>query len=144
METGAIAEILGGQKVLGRAIWNPDDLAQLVRTGLPAGAVSALAAKLHLGNGVPSGKPGIPQRTLTRRLSHRSLLTSAESDRTVRMARVYANPVELIGDEDKAIEWLGIPDRALGGEKPMDQLDTDTGARMVEDILGRIAYGIYS
>ena len=130
METEAIAEILGGRKVLGKAIKNPDDLAQLVRTGLPAGSVSALAERLHLGNGVLSRKLGIPQRTLTRRLSHGSLLTAAESDRTVRMARVYANAVEMIGDPDKAIEWLGTPNRALGGERPLDQLDTDMGARM--------------
>ncbi|MBV8810403.1 MAG: DUF2384 domain-containing protein [Acidobacteriaceae bacterium] len=36
------------------------------------------------------------------------------------------------------------PNRALGGETPLDQLDTDTGARVLEDILGRIAYGVYS
>src|ERR1035438_3707676 len=78
METEAIAEILGGRKVLGKAIKNPDDLAQLVRTGLPAGSVSALAERLHLGNGVLSRKLGIPQRTLTRRRSeeHTSELQS--------------------------------------------------------------------
>lgn len=144
METEAIAEVLGGRKVLGKAIKNPDDLAQIVRKGLPAGSVTALAEKLHLGNRALSRKLGIPQRTLTRRLSEKLLLTSAESDRTVRMARVYANAVEMIGDRDKAIEWLGTPNRALGGERPLDQLDTDVGARMVEDILGRIAYGVYS
>jgi len=144
METEAIAEVLGGRKVLGKAIKKPDDLARLVRKGLPASSVTALAEKLHLGNNVLSRKLGIPQRTLTRRLSQRSLLTSAESDRTVRMARVYANAVEMIGDQEKAILWLGTPNRALGGEKPLDQLDNDLGARMVEDILGRIAYGVYS
>lgn len=144
METEAIAEILGGRKVLGRAIRKPGDLAHLVRKGLPAGSVTALAERLHVGNSVLSRKLGIPQRTLTRRLSQTSLLTPAESDRTVRMARVYANAVEMIGDEQKAIEWLSTPNRALGGERPLDQLDTDTGARMVEDILGRIAYGVYS
>lgn len=144
METEAIAEILGGRKVLGRAIKNPDDLAHLVRKGLPAGSVRALAEKLHLGNTDLSRKLGIPQRTLSRRLSKPSLLTPAESDRTVRMARVYANAVEMIGDRDKAIRWLSTPNRALGGEMPLDQLDTDMGARMVEDILGRIAYGVYS
>ena len=81
---------------------------------------------------------------MTRRLSKASLLTPAESDRTVRMARVYAHAVEMIGDRDKAIGWLTTPNRALGGERPLDQLDTDLGARMVEDILGRIAYGVYS
>jgi putative toxin-antitoxin system antitoxin component (TIGR02293 family) len=144
METAAIVELLGGRKVLGKTIKNPDDLTHLIRKGLPAGSITALAEKLHIGNSVLSRKLGIPQRTLTRRLSQALLLTPAESDRTVRMARVYANAVEMIGDQEKAIEWLSTPNRALGGERPLDQLDTDTGARMVEDILGRIAYGVYS
>ena len=144
MGAEAIAEVLGGRKVLGKAIKKSDDLALLVRKGLPAGSVTALAEKLHVGNNVLSRKLGIPQRTLTRRLSQSSLLTPAESDRTVRIARVYAHAMEMIGDENKAIEWLGTPNRALGGAQPLDQLDTDLGARAVEDILGRIAYGVYS
>lgn len=144
METEAIAEVLGGRKVLKKTVKKPDDLAQLVRKGLPASAVTALAQKLHMGSGLLSRKLGIPQRTLTRRLTQASPLTPAESDRTVRIARVYANAVEMIGDEEKAIEWLRTPNRALGGERPLDQLDTDMGARSVEDVLGRIAYGVYS
>ncbi|MGH9610522.1 MAG: type II RES/Xre toxin-antitoxin system antitoxin [Bryobacteraceae bacterium] len=144
METEAIAELLGGRKVLGKTVKKPDDLAQLIRRGLPASAVTALARKLRMGNSLLSRKLGIPQRTLTRRLSQASLLTPAESDRAARMARVYAGAVDMIGDEDKAVEWLCTPNRALGGERPLDQLDTDMGARMVEDILGRIAYGVYS
>jgi len=144
METNAIAKVLGGRKVLGKAVKKADDLAQLVRKGLPASSVTALADKLDMGNTVLSRKLGIPQRTLTRRLSLRSRLTTAESDRTVRFARVYVSAVEMIGDEDKAVEWLRTPNRALGGERPFDQLDTDLGAREVEDILGRIAYGVYS
>ena len=139
-----IAEILGGPKVLGRPVKSPGDLAHLIRTGLPAASVTALAERLHLVNGALSRKLGIPQRTLTRRLSQASPLTPAESDRTVRMARVYAHAVQMIGDQDKAIEWLNTPNRALAGDRPLDQLDTDTGARMVEDVLGRIAYGVYS
>jgi putative toxin-antitoxin system antitoxin component (TIGR02293 family) len=144
METAAVAEVLGGRKVLGKTIRKPDDLANLIRKGLPAATVTALAQKLHIGSTVLSRKLGIPQRTLTRRLSQRSSLTPAESDRTVRVARVYANAVEMIGDPEKAIEWLRTPNRALGGERPLDQLDTDVGAQMVNDVLGRIAYGVYS
>lgn len=140
----AIAEVLGGRKVLGKAVKKPDDLAELVRKGLPASSVKVLAQRLALGSTVLSRKLGIPQRTLTRRLSHRSRLTAAESDRTVRLARVYASAVEMIGDEEKAVEWLQTPNRALAGARPLDQLDTDVGAREVEDLLGRIAYGVYS
>jgi len=144
METETIAEALGGRKVLHKVIKRPGDLAKLVRQGLPATSVTVLAEKLDLGSTVLSRKLGIPLRTMTRRLSHGSRLTAAESDRTVRLARVYAGAVEMIGDEEKAAEWLQTPNRALGGERPLDQLDTDMGARMVDDILGRIAYGVYS
>jgi hypothetical protein len=47
--TAAIAGILGGRKVLGKAVRRPDDLAKLVRNGLPTGSVTSLAQKLHLG-----------------------------------------------------------------------------------------------
>ena len=50
----------------------------------------------------------------------------------------------MIGNAEKAVEWLRTQNRALGGKLPMDRLDTDLGAREVEDILGRIAYGVYS
>jgi len=139
-----IAEVLGGKKVLGRAVRSLTDLAELVREGLPASSVIALAEKLDLGNAALSKKLGIAQRTMTRRLSQHSRLSAAESDRTVRLARVYATAVEMIGSKEKAVEWLRTPNRALGGGRPIDQLDTDLGAREVEDILGRIAYGVYS
>jgi len=144
MTSQNIAEVLGGKKVLGRAIRSLTDLAELVREGLPANSVIALAEKLDLGNAALSKKLGIAQRTMTRRLSQHSRLSAAESDRTVRLARVYATAVEMIGNKEKAVEWLRTPNRALGGGRPLDQLDTDLGAREVEDILGRIAYGVYS
>jgi putative toxin-antitoxin system antitoxin component (TIGR02293 family) len=144
MKSEAIAEVLGGKKTLGRSIKSSLDLTELIRKGLPAVAVVSLAAKLDLKNAAISERLGIPQRTLTRRLSQHSRLTAAESDRTVRLARVYATAVEMIGNADKAVEWLRTPNRAIGGELPLDRLDTDLGAREVEDILGRIAYGVYS
>jgi putative toxin-antitoxin system antitoxin component (TIGR02293 family) len=144
METAAIAEVLGGRKVLGKAVRKPDDLAELVRKGLPARSIMPLAKKLACSNQILSRVLSIPQRTMTRRLSQGARLTAAESDRTVRLARVYAAAVEMIGDGDKAVQWLRAPNRALGGAPPMDLLSTDVGAREVEDVLGRIAYGVYS
>jgi len=140
----AIANVLGGRKVLGRTVKKADDLVELVREGLPVTSVTVLAERLDIGNAVLSQKLGIPLRTLTRRLSLRSRLTSSESDRMVRLARVFATAVEMIGEEEKAVEWLQTPNRALAGRRPLDELDTDVGAREVEDLLGRIAYGVYS
>ena len=86
---------------------------------------------------------GFPEE-LARRLAQHARLTAAESDRAVRLAQVYANAAETLGDGDKAAAWLKTPNRALRGGRPLDQLDTDPGVREVEDVLGRIAYGVYS
>jgi putative toxin-antitoxin system antitoxin component (TIGR02293 family) len=144
MTSAVIAEVLGGRKVLGRTVKSFAELAEMIRKGLPSGSLIVLGEKLDLKNAALSRNLGIPQRTLTRRLSRHSRLTAAESDRAVRLARVYATAVEMIGDADKAAKWLQTPNRALGGEVPIDQVDTDMGAREVENVLGRIAYGVYS
>jgi putative toxin-antitoxin system antitoxin component (TIGR02293 family) len=144
MTSAIIAEALGGKKVLGCSIKTFAELAELIRKGLPSGSLVVLGERLDLKNAALSEKLGIPQRTLTRRLSRHSRLTAAESDRTVRLARVYATAVEMIGNAGKATEWLRTPNRALGGEVPIDLLDTDLGTKEVENVLGRIAYGVYS
>lgn len=144
MAAYTIPDILGGEVILGRPIGKSGALAELVREGLPVRSLFLLAERLDLRQAEISEKIGIPQRTLTRRITQHSRLTPAESDRTVRLAQVYANASETLGDGDKAAAWLKTPNRALRGERPLDQLDTDPGVREVEDLLGRIAYGVYS
>jgi putative toxin-antitoxin system antitoxin component (TIGR02293 family) len=144
MAAHSVPELLGGEGLLGREVGQGGALAELVRQGLPAQSLSLLAKRLDLRQAEISEKIGIPQRTLTRRLQKHSRLTTAESDRAVRMAQVYATAVETLGSEEKAASWLKTPNRSLRGGRPLDQLDTDPGVREVEDVLGRIAYGVYS
>jgi putative toxin-antitoxin system antitoxin component (TIGR02293 family) len=144
MATHSVPEVLGGEHVLGRPVSKGGALAELVREGLPVKALLLLAERLDIRQAEISEKIGIPRRTLTRRLQQHSRLTAAESDRAVRLAQVYSTAAETLGDEQKAAAWLKTPNRALRGGRPLDQLDTDPGVREVEDVLGRIAYGVYS
>ena len=144
MAAHSVPDILGGEAVLGKPVRKRGALSELVRQGLPAKALLLLAERLDMRQAEISEKIGIPQRTLTRRLTQHSRLTAAESDRAVRLAQVYATAAETLGDGDKAAAWLKTPNRALRGGRPLDQLDTDPGVREVEDLLGRIAYGVYS
>lgn len=144
MATFTVPGILGGELVLGKPVRQCGALAELVREGLPAEALFLLAKRLDLRQAEISARIGIPQRTLTRRLTRHTRLTAAESDRTVRLAQVFATAAETLGSEEKAAQWLKTPNRALRGLCPLDQLDTDPGVREVEEILGRISYGVYS
>ena len=144
MATLTVPAMLGGEFVLGNPANQGGALAELVREGLPAEALFLLAKRLNLTQAEISAKIGIPQRTLTRRRTRNARLTAAESDRTVRLAQVFATATETLGTEERAAQWLKTPNRALRGGCPLDQLDTDPGVREVEDILGRISYGVYS
>jgi putative toxin-antitoxin system antitoxin component (TIGR02293 family) len=64
-----------------------------------------------------------------------------ESDRLYRLARIVALAKQFLGENEIAIRWLKTPNRALGGKLPLDLIDTEPGARSVENVLGRIAYG---
>jgi putative toxin-antitoxin system antitoxin component (TIGR02293 family) len=144
MATLAIPDVLGGEGILGGSYKRNGELAELVREGIPVKSLNLLALRLDLAQSEISEKIGIPLRTLSRRNAQDARLTPAESDRTVRLAQVYANAAETLGSGEKAAAWLKTPNRALRGGRPLDQLDTDPGVREVEDLLGRIAYGVYS
>lgn len=79
-------------------------------------------------------------QTMARRRQARRLRVD-ESDRLYRIAHVAGQAVSVFGSEDKAVTWLQRPNRALNGELPIRLLDTDIGARQVEDILGKIEHG---
>ncbi|HXR37466.1 MAG TPA: antitoxin Xre/MbcA/ParS toxin-binding domain-containing protein [Terracidiphilus sp.] len=144
MSIAEIVEVLGGRKTFARPIRKADDLVRQVRAGLPASTVTMLAEVLSLQRAQVAKQLNIPVRTLSRRLANKSLLTHDESDRTLRMARVVALANEVLGTEEKASRWMVAPNRALGGERPFDRLDTELGVRSVEEILYAIAYGMYS
>jgi len=144
MTVAAIAEVLGGKKALKRKIETSSDLVELTRTGLPVAILTAVAHSLAVHRVTVARLLGISERTLSRRVTINARLTAEESDRMVRLARVLALAKETLGTMDKAGRWLQTPNRALEGERPFDRLDTDAGVRSVEQVLGRIAYGVYS
>ena len=144
MSVAEIVAVLGGRKTFKRPVRSTDDLAQQVRFGLPASTVERLAGTLSLHRSQVAERLNIPSRTLSRRLAAKSRLTHDESDRAMRMARVVALAKEVLGSDEKASHWMSNPNRALGGKRPFDQLDTEPGVRSVEEVLYGIAYGMYS
>ncbi|HVA65191.1 MAG TPA: antitoxin Xre/MbcA/ParS toxin-binding domain-containing protein [Terriglobales bacterium] len=140
----AVVEVLGGAERLGRPIRNAAELRAAIREGLPTASLQALAERLALDRDTAAIAFGITPRTLSRRLSGQERLTPLESDRVARVARLFSSAIATLGEESKAAAWLRTPNRALNGETPLGQLDTDPGTSAVEAVLGRIALGGYS
>jgi putative toxin-antitoxin system antitoxin component (TIGR02293 family) len=144
MTATAISEVLGGRKMLRRRVECDFELIALTRAGLPVQTLTRVAEELNVERKELARIVGISERTLSRRMGSGERLTAEESDRTVRLARVVAHARKTFGTTAKAALWLQTPNRALEGQKPLTMLDTDSGAREVDTILGRIEYGLYS
>ena len=71
-------------------------------------------------------------------------LSSEESERLYRIAFLVERAVQVLGSLESAQRWLDTAKHALGGVSPLVFAKTEPGAREVEDLLGRIEYGIPS
>jgi len=141
--TTKVIETLGGKRVLKRDISSETELREAVRDGLPYASFAVVTEKLGLKGNEASVVIQLPLRTIARRKKENKLRPD-ESDRVVRLARIGAMAAYVLGSEQKASVWLHEQNRVLGGIAPLDILDTDIGARQVEDVLGRIEHGVYS
>lgn len=138
-----IAETLGGPRALKRKHVTFDQLHAQLRSGLPYSALEAVATGFEIAPADLVAVLRVPPRTLARRKREKRLHAD-ESDRLFRLGRIAALAQEVLGSREKATRWLHRPNAALGSAVPLRQLDTDVGARQVEDVLLRIAHGVYS
>ena len=86
----------------------------------------------------------ITLRTLARR-KKAGRMQPDESDRLVRLARVFSRAIELyVGSVDAAQDWMMRSNRALGGVSPFEMAKTEVGSREVENLITRIEHGVFS
>ncbi|MFP4157412.1 MAG: antitoxin Xre/MbcA/ParS toxin-binding domain-containing protein [Opitutales bacterium] len=123
---------------------NPAGMVDRVLRGLPVGEFDALRGLLGLSVEEMAAKIGISVATLSRRRAKQQALDRDHSDRLMRYARLYWQAVDYFeGDPATARAWLMRPARSLAGRSPLDFAETELGAREVEDLIGRLEYGVY-
>jgi putative toxin-antitoxin system antitoxin component (TIGR02293 family) len=132
---------LGGEAVLGVMVRSEADFVTVVERGVPLGALAALSRQEALSLD-EIDRLIIPRRTLAHRKARQQPLSRAESERAVRVASLMALAEETFGNRVKVQAWLRRPTSALGDRRPLDLLDSEPGARVVEQLLYRIAHGI--
>jgi putative toxin-antitoxin system antitoxin component (TIGR02293 family) len=81
-------------------------------------------------------KPGKKKRTVLARPKKRATKASDEE------SRVMDRAVEVIGDKNEAMRWMGTPVRALDYSTPVSLLGTRKGRQAVIAVLGRLEHGV--
>lgn len=85
----------------------------------------------------------IPKATYARRKSAGQRLTIEESERVVRLARVWNFAEYVFGKDWKTRRFLTDPHWLLDERTPLDLiLESEVGAKVVEQLLGQALHGI--
>ena len=142
-EFRSVENVLGGKGVLGVKLRSSLDWVGMIRGGIPAAAIEPILRAVRLSRSELAQALGIPERTLARR-KRDGVLSSEESSKLLRLARVVSRAREVFDDSAAAIDWLKSPNATLRGNTPLHLLDTDVGAKSVLDTLGRIEHGVFA
>jgi putative toxin-antitoxin system antitoxin component (TIGR02293 family) len=114
-----------------------------IHAGLSFRAVQNLQKALDVPMDKLASVLGMSRATLHRR-KIQGKIDKDESEKLVRYQRLLKKAEDVFGGGDSAREWLTNPQAGLGNAVPLDFAKTEIGAREVENLLGRIEYGVYS
>jgi putative toxin-antitoxin system antitoxin component (TIGR02293 family) len=138
-----LAKFMGGASVVGSPR-SDFEFIEILRNGLPSKVIECVVKSSAVSEDVIYNSLRIAKRTAARRKATASRLKATESELIYRFSKVVVVAMEILGNRDKARQWLLTENRALHGERPIDLLDTAIGFDDVMDVLHRIEFGVYS
>ncbi|MFO1034820.1 MAG: antitoxin Xre/MbcA/ParS toxin-binding domain-containing protein [Hyphomicrobiales bacterium] len=86
----------------------------------------------------------VPYRTMARRVARKEILTQAETDKAIRLARIVQEADRVFGNAGKADRWLRTPLKQHANQSPLDLLVSEAGTMLVEEVLGQIDHGMFA
>jgi len=141
-----IVKFLGGRQIFKKPITSKLDVHEVIRRGLPGGVLIHMVKHIQTMKPVDVGQAvGVSIRTVQRRTgSPQKPLSQDQSGRAWKFAEVLTTATEVFGSQSEAEKWLTTPAVALDQRRPVDLLSSPAGVEMVEQLLGRLEYGVYT
>lgn len=129
---------------LARAL-SPLETHDLVTQGVPVEALRQLMAAFRIiDRHTVLTAVGISERTLQRGEAANRRLDTNASDRTLRLASVTEQAIDVLGSQEAAERWLASPALGLDQRRPIDLLQSTEGTELVRALLTRIDHGVYA
>lgn len=116
---------------------------KVIEEGLPASTFTQIRDDLGLTDKELARIIRVPKSTLATR-KKKGRFSFEESERLYRVQRLLTKAVDVFGAIEPARKWLVEKAYGLGDISPLEFAKTEIGAREVENLLGRIEYGVFS
>lgn len=142
MSEALVVSLLGGKQAIGTKVERELDFDIEIKKGFRFAVFVSFKKNTNLSNSILSRTLGVSPRSVERMFESRvSRIKPAVSDRLYRTAKIIAFAEEALEDRDQALEWLKSKQAGLGDRYPIELLETEAGAREVEEELARIEHG---
>lgn len=140
----ALIWVLGGGQVLSVEHLPSDlDKGNLARRGIPKQSALQVQELLGITGSDISRLLDISYRTFQRKKPG-ELLGVLSSEHLIEIAEVLVHAYDVFRHREVVLDWLHSPLPGLGGQKPIDLLDTSFGIRAIHRALGSLEHGIYA
>jgi putative toxin-antitoxin system antitoxin component (TIGR02293 family) len=125
----------------------------IVKAGLPAKLLTALANDMHVTREQVYRWLGIARATANRKVKAGNALSQDESERALGLARLIGQVEKIVAESGEAegfyaaqwtAQWLEKPNRALGGKPPGEFMDTADGRALVAGLVAQMQSGAYA
>ena len=131
----------------------PAERIRLIKAGVPASDVKRFVVELYLDQNVMFGALNLKTATVNRKAARNEALSAEDSERVVGLAKLVGQ-LEAMVEESGNPEgfdapswlsgWLREPLPALGGDRPIELLDTMEGQAVISRILAQVQSGAYA
>lgn len=115
----------------------------IIREGVSKNDLELLKAKTDLDYTALAKVLSVTRATLINRKKDERFGVGL-SEKILSLADLYSFGFEVFEDESRFSRWMSTPNAALDGHPPLDIIDNQYGREEVKNIIGRIAYGVYS
>lgn len=127
----------------------PSVLLSVIRTGIPRASLPLVVDCYPL---LASQDSFFSALDVSKRTLHRystegvkgALLSTNQAERVAQLVGMIELAREVLGSKDEAEIWLNSKAVGLGGQRPIELMDTSAGASLVKTLLEQMKYGVYA
>jgi len=133
--------------------FDPVERIAIVKNGLPADVLPAIARDLGYSREKLYRTIGVARATVERKVRQRKALTSDESERTLGIVQLVSQVARMVDESGSpegfdaarwVAEWLDQPLAALGGRRPGEFMDTAEGRTIVSKLVAQMQSAAYA
>ena len=135
-----LKRVLGGTDFIPNSINSDLDYSDVIISGLPHQSVKHVQEYIGASEVQMANFLAITPKTYR---SRKDRYTLDESNHVFAIAKVVSQAETVLGSKEDALKWLNSMQMALGDRVPFEIIKTVAGQHAVEDLLGKIYYGVY-